>query len=55
MWNEFARKLGWDDVAGRVMRKVKEEDGTTERDDLSTIFKLIDFREGRVEGGETAE
>lgn len=55
VWNEYARKLGWDDAAGRVLRKVKEEDATTERDDLSTIFKLIDFREGRVEGGKTAE
>lgn len=48
IWNEFARKLGWDDVAGRFLKKVREEEGTTEVPGLITTFDYIDWREGRA-------
>ena len=47
-WNEFARKVGWSDIAGRFLKKVKAEDGISDRDDLVTAFDIIDFREGRA-------
>jgi hypothetical protein len=48
IWNEFARKLGWNDRAAQFLSKVKAEDGiTAETADLSTAFELMDYREGR--------
>jgi hypothetical protein len=48
IWNEFARKVGWNDRTTQFLSKVKAEDGTTvETADLSTAFELIDYREGR--------
>lgn len=52
IWNEFARKFGWNDVAGRFIDRVRAEEGIT-REDLITSFDLIDFREGRL--GSAAE
>lgn len=54
IWNEFARKLGWDDAAGRFLDRVRAEEGIT-REDLITSFDLIDFREGRLRSPETSE
>ena len=48
VWNEFARKVGWNDRVSRFLHKVKIEDGTTDRTDLVTSFDLIDHREGRA-------
>lgn len=48
IWNEFARKVGWNDLPGRFLRRVKAEDGLADRDDLVTAFEIIDFREGRA-------
>jgi len=48
IWNEFARKVGWNDRVAQFLSKVKAEDGiTSETADLSTAFDLIDYREGR--------
>ncbi len=54
IWNEFARKLGWNDVAARFIDRVRAEEGIT-RADLQTSFDLIDYREGRLKSGESAE
>ena len=50
VWNEFARKLGWNDHATAFIAKVRAEDGITARPDLVTSFDTIDLREGRAEG-----
>jgi hypothetical protein len=48
IWNEFARKVGWNDRVTQFLSKVKGEDGiTAETAGLSTAFELIDYREGR--------
>lgn len=47
VWNEFARKLGWNDHATKFLNKVKAEEGLQDRADLPTSFQAIDFREGR--------
>ena len=48
IWNEFARKVGWNDRVAQFLSKVKAEDSTTaETADLSTAFELMDYREGR--------
>ena len=48
VWNEFARKLGWNDRVSAFIAQVREEDGFFEREDLVTSFDLIDLREGRL-------
>lgn len=47
IWNEFARKFGWNDLAGKFLARVKLEDGLDHRTDIVTVFDLIDLREGR--------
>ncbi len=47
VWNEFARKVGWNDRVSRFLANVKTEDGTQDRTDIVTAFDLIDLREGR--------
>jgi hypothetical protein len=47
VWNEFARKFGWNDLAAKFVARVKAEDGLEDRTDIVTAFDLIDLREGR--------
>jgi Domain of unknown function (DUF5069) len=47
IWNEFARKFGYDDAAAKFLARVKAEDGLEHRTDVVTTFDLIDLREGR--------
>lgn len=47
IWNEFARKFGWNDVAAKFLARMKQEDGLEHRTDIVTAFELIDLREGR--------
>ena len=47
IWNEFARKFGYDDLAARFLVRVKSEEGFEHRTDLLTAFDLIALREGR--------
>jgi hypothetical protein len=48
IWNEFARKFGWNDLASDFLAQVKTEDGTPYPPDILTTFDVIDFREGRL-------
>jgi hypothetical protein len=50
IWNGFARKFGWRDLASPFLETVKLEEGLADRDDLVTTFDLIDAREGRAPG-----
>jgi hypothetical protein len=54
VWNEFARKFGYDDVAAKFLARIKAEEGLEHRTDIVTTFDLIDLREGRGEGSEGA-
>ncbi|HVQ19679.1 MAG TPA: DUF5069 domain-containing protein [Terrimicrobiaceae bacterium] len=47
IWNGFAEKFGWRDVAAPFMERVKIEEGLVHRDDLVTAFDLMDGLEGR--------
>jgi hypothetical protein len=53
VWNEFARKFGWNDAASRFMDRVKREEGIEARTHLLTAFDLMDFREGQRHEPET--
>ncbi len=47
VWNEYARKLGWNDAISRYREAQKAESGWAERPDLETMFDVIDAQEGR--------
>jgi hypothetical protein len=51
VWNEYIRKLGWNDRASSLIAKRKEEGGLTDRVDIQTIFDGIDALEGRPPQG----
>ena len=47
IWNEFARKLAWNDFATRFVVRLIEEEGLDPS--LNTSFDVINYREGRPE------
>ncbi|HEY5813227.1 MAG TPA: DUF5069 domain-containing protein [Terrimicrobiaceae bacterium] len=48
IWNEFARKFGWNDMASDFLTQVIAEEGIACSFDILTAFDLMDFREGRL-------
>jgi hypothetical protein len=47
VWNEFMRKLGWNDEVTPTLERRKRESGLENRDDIQTMFQYIDADEGR--------
>ena len=47
IWNEFARKLGWNDVVSAGLQKLKAAESLADRDDIVTVFDYFDVDEGR--------
>jgi Domain of unknown function (DUF5069) len=47
IWNEFARKLGWNDRATAVLEKFKAESGLAKRSDITTMMDYFEVDEGR--------
>jgi len=48
VWNEYIRKLGWNDRGTAIITKVKDQEGLTARTDIQTIFDGIEALEGRL-------
>jgi gluconokinase len=47
-WNEFMRKVGWNDEVSEMVARRKDEAGMTDRSDIQTSFQFIDADEGRL-------
>ena len=47
IWNEFARKLGWNDRATGFLEKFKAESGLADRNDIATMMDYFEVDEGR--------
>ena len=47
VWNHFVAKLGWKDIATKVVRRLKSDRGFEDRDDIVTMVDFIDADEGR--------
>jgi hypothetical protein len=47
IWNEFGRKLGWNDFASDRLKQLKAESGLAERDDIQTMAQYFEVDEGR--------
>lgn len=48
VWNEFMRKVGWNDEVSKMLARRKAEAGMTDRSDIQTSFEFIDADEGRL-------
>lgn len=47
IWNQFTRKIGWQDPASDLLRQRKEESGLAEREDILTMLEYFEYDEGR--------
>ena len=47
IWNEYNRKLGWNDRASSLLQKLKTKSGLSHRDDIQTMVDYFDADEGR--------
>ncbi|HEY5035654.1 MAG TPA: DUF5069 domain-containing protein [Chthoniobacterales bacterium] len=48
IWNEYMRKVGWNDGVTETLERRKVESGLKNRDDIQTMFQYIDADEGRA-------
>ena len=48
VWNEFMRKVGWNDEVSQIVARRKAEAGMTDRSEIQTSFQFIDADEGRL-------
>ena len=48
VWNAFLTKRGWRDPATTGFEKSKAEAGFADRDDIQTVFDLMDAEEGHA-------
>jgi hypothetical protein len=48
IWNEFMRKVGWNDDASDILKRRKKEAGMAGRSEIETMFAFIDADEGRT-------
>ena len=48
VWNEFMRKVGWNDEVSKIVARRKEEAGMSDRSDIQTSFDFIEADEGRL-------
>src|SRR5579884_3771437 len=42
IWNEYVKKLGWNDFASKRLEQLKAESGLSERNDINTMFEYFE-------------
>lgn len=47
IWNEFLRKVGWNDPVSERLAERKAQSGLADRADIQTMFDYFEFDEGR--------
>lgn len=47
VWNNFMKKIGWNDHATPYLEKAKADAGLADRDDIQTMSDFFDVDEGR--------
>ena len=47
VWNEFMRKLGWNDPVTETLMRRKKESGLEGRDEIQTMAEYFEYDEGR--------
>ncbi len=47
IWNEFMRKVGWNDGVSEILTRRKLESGLQDRHEIQTMFEYFEYDEGR--------
>jgi hypothetical protein len=47
IWNQFAKKLGWNDIATARLEVLKTQSGLADRCDIQTMMEYFEVDEGR--------
>ncbi len=47
IWNEFLRKVGWNDGVSEILARRKQESGLEGRSGIETITEYFEYDEGR--------
>lgn len=47
IWNEFLRKVGWNDAVSELLDRRKLESGLQDRDEIETMTEYFEYDEGR--------
>ena len=47
VWNEFLRKVGWNDNVTEILARRKRESSLEGRDEIQTMLEYFEFDEGR--------
>jgi hypothetical protein len=47
IWNEFIRKVGWNDGVSEILTRRKLESGLQDQHEIQTMFEYFDYDEGR--------
>lgn len=47
VWNEFLRKVGWQDGVSEILVRRKIESGLGDRDEIMTMVEYFEYDEGR--------
>lgn len=47
IWNEFLRKVGWNDGVSEILTRRKKESGLENREEIQTMLEYFEYDEGR--------
>jgi hypothetical protein len=47
IWNEFLRKVGWNDGVSEILERRKKESGLEDRAEIQTMHEYFEYDEGR--------
>ncbi len=47
VWNQFLKKVGWQDGVSEILVRRKQESGLAERDEIMTMAEYFEYDEGR--------
>ena len=47
VWNQYLRKVGWNDATSEILARRKRESGLSGRDEIQTMVDYFDHDEGR--------
>jgi gluconokinase len=47
VWNQFLKKVGWQDGVSEILARRKQESGLADRDEIMTMAEYFEYDEGR--------
>ncbi|MGL4399852.1 MAG: DUF5069 domain-containing protein [Luteolibacter sp.] len=47
VWNQFLKKVGWQDGVSEILARRKQESGLSHRDEIMTMVEYFEYDEGR--------